>query len=124
MFGEVLRQVLAQECRALAGAGQLLVGQRMAVQLHDLHDCHPILRRDGVHRLSHGDAVLLRAVVLHHVGRDQALIGALAQDRRERIFCAATIALVEPAVRLLQMGRGYGVVTTAASDAANRAGCR
>ncbi|MNH44819.1 hypothetical protein D3C79_1070960 [compost metagenome] len=74
----MLGQVLAHEGCALAGAGQLLVGQRMAVQLHDLHDCHPILRRDGVHRLSHGDAVFFGAVVLDQIGRDQPLIRALA----------------------------------------------
>ncbi|MOA47744.1 hypothetical protein D3C78_1704100 [compost metagenome] len=78
MVGEVLGQVLTHESGTLAGAGQLFVRQRVAMQLNDLHDGHPILRRDGVHRLPHGDAVFLGAVVFDQIGRDQPLIRALA----------------------------------------------
>ncbi|MCY1188199.1 hypothetical protein D9M73_292750 [compost metagenome] len=75
-----------------------------------------------MHWLSHRDAVLLRAVVLDHVGRDQALIGALAQDRRKGIVCTATGALIESAIRLLKVGRCYSVVPAALGDASDRFG--
>ncbi|MNJ48246.1 hypothetical protein D3C77_434350 [compost metagenome] len=110
MLGEVLRQIFAQECGAAAGAGKLFIGQGVAMQLHNLDDRHAVLGWDGVGRLPHRDPVLRGAVVLHHVRRDQALIGAFPQDRGYRGINAAAVALVEAAICLFEVGGRYSVV--------------